>query len=200
MDGLLLALYFSRCPAEQAALCCWPAYSPAPVLPLLAGGTTDITRTMHFGSPSAHQKACFTAVLQVGCALAALAAALWARQPSVLCLPELPECHGCFKDALPELDALAAAGPHQPGWTRHLCTTVTLYCPLNLGFTFFGPFITCRATSGWTPRCGRRAPPAARLTRWHAPRCGRWDSTTGKLWYRLVFPAGSGSCAASTGR
>ncbi|KAI7835935.1 hypothetical protein COHA_010169 [Chlorella ohadii] len=27
-------------------------------------GTTDITRTMHFGSPSEHQKACYTAVLQ----------------------------------------------------------------------------------------------------------------------------------------
>jgi Xaa-Pro aminopeptidase len=31
-------------------------------------GTTDITRTMHFGQPTEHQKACFTAVLQVrGC-------------------------------------------------------------------------------------------------------------------------------------
>ena len=30
-------------------------------------GTTDITRTMHFGEPSGHQKACFTRVLQVGC-------------------------------------------------------------------------------------------------------------------------------------
>jgi Xaa-Pro aminopeptidase len=29
-------------------------------------GTTDITRTMHFGQPSEHQKACFTRVLQVG--------------------------------------------------------------------------------------------------------------------------------------
>lgn len=27
-------------------------------------GTTDITRTMHFGQPTEHQKACFTAVLQ----------------------------------------------------------------------------------------------------------------------------------------
>jgi len=27
-------------------------------------GTTDITRTMHFGEPTAHQKACFTRVLQ----------------------------------------------------------------------------------------------------------------------------------------
>jgi Xaa-Pro aminopeptidase len=27
-------------------------------------GTTDITRTMHFGTPSEHQKACYTAVLQ----------------------------------------------------------------------------------------------------------------------------------------
>eukprot|EP00889_Picochlorum_renovo_P005920 jgi/Picre1/32950/NNA_008277.t1 len=27
-------------------------------------GTTDITRTMHFGTPTEHQKACFTAVLQ----------------------------------------------------------------------------------------------------------------------------------------
>ena len=29
-------------------------------------GTTDITRTMHFGEPSPHQKLCFTRVLQVG--------------------------------------------------------------------------------------------------------------------------------------
>jgi hypothetical protein len=28
-------------------------------------GTTDITRTMHFGTPSEHQRACFTRVLQV---------------------------------------------------------------------------------------------------------------------------------------
>ena len=27
-------------------------------------GTTDITRTMHFGTPSDHQKRCFTAVLK----------------------------------------------------------------------------------------------------------------------------------------
>ena len=26
-------------------------------------GTTDITRTVHFGKPSAHEKACYTAVL-----------------------------------------------------------------------------------------------------------------------------------------
>lgn len=25
-------------------------------------GTTDITRTVHFGKPSAHEKACYTAV------------------------------------------------------------------------------------------------------------------------------------------
>ena len=29
-------------------------------------GTTDVTRTMHFGTPSEHQKTCFTRVLQVG--------------------------------------------------------------------------------------------------------------------------------------
>ena len=29
-------------------------------------GTTDVTRTMHFGSPTDHQKQCFTRVLQVG--------------------------------------------------------------------------------------------------------------------------------------
>lgn len=28
-------------------------------------GTTDITRTVHFGEPSARQKECFTRVLQV---------------------------------------------------------------------------------------------------------------------------------------
>jgi len=28
-------------------------------------GTTDITRTVHFGAPSARQKECFTRVLQV---------------------------------------------------------------------------------------------------------------------------------------
>ena len=28
-------------------------------------GTTDVTRTMHFGTPSDHQKMCFTRVLQV---------------------------------------------------------------------------------------------------------------------------------------
>lgn len=28
-------------------------------------GTTDITRTFHFGTPSAHQKACYTRVLKV---------------------------------------------------------------------------------------------------------------------------------------
>ncbi len=27
-------------------------------------GTTDITRTFHFGTPSAHQKRCYTRVLQ----------------------------------------------------------------------------------------------------------------------------------------
>ena len=27
-------------------------------------GTTDITRTVHFGKPSAHEKACYTAVLK----------------------------------------------------------------------------------------------------------------------------------------
>lgn len=27
-------------------------------------GTTDITRTVHFGNPSAHQKRCYTRVLQ----------------------------------------------------------------------------------------------------------------------------------------
>lgn len=30
-------------------------------------GTTDITRTVHFGSPSAREKECFTRVLQVVC-------------------------------------------------------------------------------------------------------------------------------------
>ena len=29
-------------------------------------GTTDITRTVHFGEPTARQKECFTRVLQVG--------------------------------------------------------------------------------------------------------------------------------------
>ena len=28
-------------------------------------GTTDVTRTMHFGTPTDHQKTCFTRVLQV---------------------------------------------------------------------------------------------------------------------------------------
>lgn len=28
-------------------------------------GTTDITRTVHFGEPTTHQKECFTRVLQV---------------------------------------------------------------------------------------------------------------------------------------
>ena len=28
-------------------------------------GTTDVTRTMHFGTPTEHQKTCFTRVLQV---------------------------------------------------------------------------------------------------------------------------------------
>ena len=28
-------------------------------------GTTDVTRTMHFGTPTDHQKMCFTRVLQV---------------------------------------------------------------------------------------------------------------------------------------
>lgn len=28
-------------------------------------GTTDITRTFHFGTPSSHQKDCYTRVLQV---------------------------------------------------------------------------------------------------------------------------------------
>ena len=28
-------------------------------------GTTDITRTMHFGEPSEHQRLCYTRVLQV---------------------------------------------------------------------------------------------------------------------------------------
>ncbi|KAJ7199529.1 hypothetical protein O6H91_Y497900 [Diphasiastrum complanatum] len=27
-------------------------------------GTTDVTRTVHFGKPSAHEKECFTQVLQ----------------------------------------------------------------------------------------------------------------------------------------
>ena len=30
-------------------------------------GTTDVTRTMHFGTPTDHQKMCFTRVLQVRC-------------------------------------------------------------------------------------------------------------------------------------
>lgn len=30
-------------------------------------GTTDITRTVHFGKPSAHEKACYTAVCYVLC-------------------------------------------------------------------------------------------------------------------------------------
>jgi len=28
-------------------------------------GTTDVTRTLHFGTPSEHQKRCYTRVLQV---------------------------------------------------------------------------------------------------------------------------------------
>lgn len=32
-------------------------------------GTTDITRTVHFGEPTARQKGCFTRVLQVSCLL-----------------------------------------------------------------------------------------------------------------------------------
>lgn len=30
-------------------------------------GTTDITRTVHFGKPTAREKECFTRVLQVSC-------------------------------------------------------------------------------------------------------------------------------------
>lgn len=30
-------------------------------------GTTDITRTVHFGQPTAREKECFTRVLQVSC-------------------------------------------------------------------------------------------------------------------------------------
>ena len=33
-------------------------------------GTTDVTRTVHFGTPSAHMKRCYTAVLQGHIALA----------------------------------------------------------------------------------------------------------------------------------
>ena len=38
-------------------------------------GTTDITRTMHFGTPSEHQKRCFTAVLKGHIALDSCVAA-----------------------------------------------------------------------------------------------------------------------------
>jgi Xaa-Pro aminopeptidase len=33
-------------------------------------GTTDVTRTLHFGTPTAWERACFTRVLQVRACLA----------------------------------------------------------------------------------------------------------------------------------
>jgi Xaa-Pro aminopeptidase len=38
-------------------------------------GTTDITRTMHFGSPTEHQRRCYTRVLQGHIALSQVSAA-----------------------------------------------------------------------------------------------------------------------------
>lgn len=40
------------------------AYASAITLPLPRDGTTDVTRTLHFGTPTAHEKRCFTRVLQ----------------------------------------------------------------------------------------------------------------------------------------
>ncbi len=42
-------------------------------------GTTDITRTVHFGTPSDHQRRCFTAVLKGHIALDSCAAAPFHR-------------------------------------------------------------------------------------------------------------------------
>ena len=46
-------------------------------------GTTDITRTVHFGTPTAQEKACFTRVLQGHIAVAAVS--FKSQFPCLLC-------------------------------------------------------------------------------------------------------------------
>jgi len=62
-----------RCDIIHSLLCCslMPARPLTHVLSLDASnGTTDVTRTFHFGQPSEHERRCYTRVLQCHIALA----------------------------------------------------------------------------------------------------------------------------------